>query len=132
MKRLMYGLFAVLGVALAATPAMAASNDAPAKTAVYTQINGAPVAPAAAAVAGEASGPIQEVGWRARAYRRGYVAPYVAPYGVYRPYVRPYVYGGYAPYSYGGYAPYSYGGYSPYYGTYYRGAYPSYGYNYYW
>jgi hypothetical protein len=125
MRRLLFGLLIATGLGLAMATTSMAKDDAPAKSAVYTTVNGAPVA--VPAVASDARGTVQEVGWRARAYRRGYVAPYVAPYAVYRPYVRPYVYGGYAPYSYGGY------GYAPYgYGTYYRGAYPAYGYGYAW
>lgn len=58
--------------------------------------------------------PVQTVGWRARAYRRGWVGPYAygayyRPYygGYYRPYYRPY-YGGYYGYGPGYYAGYGY------------------------
>jgi hypothetical protein len=56
--------------------------------------------------------PIQTVGWRARAYRRGWVGPYA--YGAYyRPYYPPRYYGSYAPGAYY-YGPGAYGGYGYY------------------
>lgn len=64
-----------------------------------------------------ASVPVQTVGWRRRAYRRGWVGPYAAYRPYYGAYYRPY-YGAYygARYSnypggYYGYGPGVYGGY---------------------
>lgn len=71
--------------------------------------------------------PVQTVGWRARAYRRGWTGPYGYSYSrPYYGYYQPY-YGYYRPYYWGGYYRPRYYGYYP--GYYYApGWYAGYGY----
>ncbi len=95
----------------AAMPLDVSAADAKIRPAVITQaVDGSSTSAAIQTAQGDVKPAVQTVGWRARAWRRGYYAPYYG-YGYY----------GYGPYY--TYRPY-YGGYYYPYGTYYRGYYP--------